>query len=364
MIASAPSATSSASQSLLRSTLVALAMPRRAIAVLVVAIPLVVVQVQLSAARGAGLLGGVMCIACLVFAPVAWRALFPAGLGHRPTWSAPFGRLVVYAVTGAGVVSLVGIVVPRIFGVGPTLMTSDPGLVVSLGLFLVGGYGLGHDIDQQSDLDRTRAALAAVARQAEHARLLALRRQLDPHFLFNTLNAIAEWCREDGVVAEQAILRLSEMLRTMLEASRLSTWSIARELDLCRMLFDLHAVRDPGTLHVTWKLDEPLPAIELPPMLLLPLCENAMKHGIVGGVDHGIEVGVVAQGTGARVWISNAGEYRGPRSAGEGVASVRHRLVAAYGSVAALEIEARENRVHATIVLPVAVTHRDSQGAS
>ena len=54
-------------------------------------------------------------------------------------------------------------------------------------------------------------------RDAESARLLALKNHLDPHFLFNTLNAIAEWCRTDGEVAERAVLQLSSMLRVILE---------------------------------------------------------------------------------------------------------------------------------------------------
>ena len=52
-------------------------------------------------------------------------------------------------------------------------------------------------------------------RAAERAQLLALRAHLDPHFLFNTLNAIAEWCRQDGEIAERAVLQLSSMLRAM-----------------------------------------------------------------------------------------------------------------------------------------------------
>src|SRR4030095_12586183 len=67
-----------------------------------------------------------------------------------------------------------------------------------------------------------------LGRGAERAELLALRSPLDPHFLFNTLNAIAEWCREDGEIAERAVMRLSAMLRTVLAGGGASTSALWR----------------------------------------------------------------------------------------------------------------------------------------
>jgi two-component system sensor histidine kinase AlgZ len=344
-----------APRSLLRSTLRALLAPRRATALAVVVVPLVIIQARLSTpseawARAAAL-GLVMCVACVLLAPLTWRALFPAGEDRPPTWSAPFGRLVVYATTGAGVVSLIGVVLPKLVGVGETLMTTDVGLLVSVALFLVGGYGLGRDIDLESGLRAARAEVVTLARQAEHARLLALRSQLDPHFLFNTLNAIAEWCREDGEVAEQATLRLSEMLRAILEASRLPAWPIAREITLGRMLFELHAVRDPGAFEVAWKTDE-LPGVTVPPMILLPLCENAMKHGVGAGHRGTIEVGAKLDGDGVLLWVDNPGRYAGPRIGGEGIASVAQRLELAYAGAATMTIDGEADRTRVRLRLP------------
>ena len=122
-----------------------------------------------------------------------------------------------------------------------------------------------------------------LAREAEGAQLLALRSHLDPHFLFNTLNAIAEWCREDGETAERAVMRLSAMLRTVLAGVRASTWPLAEELALLDTLFELHRLRDPDRVRVTRHLPEPLPDVAVPPMLLLPLAENAVKHGPAAG---------------------------------------------------------------------------------
>ena len=111
-------------------------------------------------------------------------------------------------------------------------------------LFLVGGWGLARDIELEAGFSAERQRAERLAESAERASLLALRAQLDPHFLFNTLNAIAEWCREDPAVAEAATLRLASMLRTMLTGIRSATWPLATEIALAQSLFDLYAIRD------------------------------------------------------------------------------------------------------------------------
>jgi signal transduction histidine kinase len=338
--------------SLLRSTLKALLVPRRLVPIVVVAVPLVVVQHRFSAEPWAAPLGAVMCIAFLLLGPLAWRALFPAdALGHRTTFAAPFGRLVLYAMLGAGTVALLGDVVPQWLGIGETLMTSDVSLLVSMALFWVGGYGLGRDIDLELGLATAHARADAFAHEAERARLLALRANLDPHFLFNTLNAIAEWCREDGEVAERATLRLSDMLRTILDASRRSAWPLADELALCRHLFELHLVRGAGAFELVEVGAVPA-AVQVPPMILLPLCENAVKHGPGAGSRGTIELGTRTHEDGIDLWVENPGTYTGPRVGGEGVELVRSRLAHAYGGRASLTIEGRGDRTRATIHLP------------
>ena len=133
---------------------------------------------------------------------------------------------------------------------GHTLLTAPTSVVVCLALFLVGGLGLGRDMWLENELARAEARATLLAREAEGAQLLALRSHLDPHFLFNTLNAIAEWCREDGETAERAVVRLSAMLRTVLAGVRASTWPLADELALLDTLFELHRLRDPDRVRV------------------------------------------------------------------------------------------------------------------
>jgi signal transduction histidine kinase len=316
---------------LLRSTLRALVAPRRAVAIVALAIPLVLAQSRLSTPPGAAAIGVVMCLGFLL-APVSWRALFPPERGPA---SPPYGRLFVYVGAGAGIVLGLGVALPHALGVGETFMTRDAALVVAVALFCVGGYGLGRDIDLELSLDRAHARERALAREAEHARLLAVRNNLDPHFLFNTLNAIAELCRIDGVMAERAVVMLSEMLRAVLDATRRELWPLREEIALCRRLVELHRVRDPRGLALVDEIAVPCARMAVPPLLLLPLVENAIKHGERGG---SIRLAARRDGRWMRLSVDNPGRFRGPRPGGEGLALVRRRLHHAWGSTAELFI--------------------------
>src|SRR5262249_24898000 len=157
----------------------------------------------------AAFVGIALCLAFVLVAPVTFRVLFPEGLEFRHGAA----RLLLYVGISVLVVDVVGVEIPMLFGVGKTFLTAATSIPVDIGLFMVGGWGLGRDIGWEASLRRERMRTAALAREAEHAQLLALRAQLDPHFLFNTLNAIAEWCRTDGETAESAVLELASLLR-------------------------------------------------------------------------------------------------------------------------------------------------------
>ena len=243
--------------SIIRSTLRALLNPRRLIPIVLLSASLVVAQGSYSADPFAIPLGIAMCVAFVIVAPVSWRVLFPDRVDFRHGGI----RLILYATIAAGVVWSLGIVVPGVLGMGRTLLTAPTSVVVCLALFLVGGFGLGRDMWLENRLARAEARATLLAREAEGAQLLALRSHLDPHFLFNTLNAIAEWCREDGETAERAVVRLSAMLRTVLAGVRASTWPLAEELALLDTLFELHRLRDPDRVRVTRRLPEPLPDV-------------------------------------------------------------------------------------------------------
>jgi hypothetical protein len=335
-----------------RATVRGLLAPRRAIPISLVVVPLTIIQDAYSRDGFAVPLALVMCGSFLLIGPLLWRVLFPmeAPRGHAPL------RALIYALVGATIVVGIGRVLPQLVGARPTFLTSTPSLGVSVALFWVGGWGLARDIELEEHLARERARGEALAREADHAQLLALRSHLDPHFLFNTLNAIAEWCREDGLVAEKAILQLSSMLRTMMAGIQSTTWPLARELELVDALFALHAVRDPRLFTVTREVPDPLPeGIEVPPMLLLPVAENAMKHGPLAGHRGELAVRVQVVGKNLVVAIENPGGYRGPREGGSGLPIVQKRLALAYDDRASFDVVAIDDgaRTRATLVLPL-----------
>jgi hypothetical protein len=338
--------------SIVRRTLLALLEPKRLVPTLLVAGALVTAQASFSRHDPFAVpLGVVMCLAFVLVAPVSWRVLFPEGLdlGHGGV------RLVLFGAIGAGVVLALGVVVPRALGMGRTLLTAPSSVLVSAALFLVGGWGLGRDIDMAARLDHAERRAQALAREAERAQLLALRAHLDPHFLFNTLNAIAEWCREDGEVAERAVLRLSAMLRAVLAGVKAPAWPLADELDLVDTLFELHRLRDPELFRFDRRVPSPPPAVAVPPLLLLPLAENAMKHGPGAGHRGDVTLSVAVDAGAERlvVTIANAGPFAGRRAGGEGLPTVEKRLRLAYDGDAAFTIGAAGGRTVAELSLPL-----------
>jgi len=335
--------------SIVRSTVRALLEPRRLIPVTIVCAPLVFAQGSYSRDPLAIPLGVTMCLFFVLIAPVSYRVLFPDGI----EFSHGAVRLVLYATIGAGVVLSVGAAVPKILDMGPTFLTARSSLAVCTAMFLVGGWGLGRDIGFEETLARARARTAVLEREAGLAQLLALRSHLDPHFLFNTLNAIAEWCREDGAVAEAAVLQLSAILRTVLSGVRAASWPLEKELELVRTLFSLHLLRDPAFFNFVEPKDA-LPRCLVPPLLLLPLAENAVKHGPGAGHRGEIRLEISQEGETVRIVLENPGVYRGPRQGSEGLPTIEKRLALAYGGKASLQIspapgDPERTRVHLTL---------------
>jgi len=328
--------------SIVRSTLKALLQPKRLMPILAVCAPLVIAQRAFSRDPLSVPLGILMCVAFVTVAPVTWRVLFPEGL----EFSHGAVRLALYAAVGAGTVLSVGAAVPKVLGMGATLLTERHSLLIAVALFAVGGWGLGRDIGMERRLHD-------LTREAELAQLLALRSHLDPHFLFNTLNAIAEWCRQDPEVGERAVLQLSSILRTVLDAVRIRAWPLDRELELVRTLFALHLLRDPGLFELELAVPEGVGQISVPPMLLLPLAENAVKHGPASGHRGRIHLSAERQNGALRIRLENPGPYKGPREGSAGVPTVEKRLSLAYAGQASLRLEGRGERTRAEVVLPI-----------
>jgi two-component system, LytTR family, sensor histidine kinase AlgZ len=336
--------------SLIRGTLRALLAAKRAVPIVLVSAPLVVVQARYSQPSSAGLLGILMCLASVVVAPISWRVLFPEGLdlGHGMI------RVLLYLTVDAGVVLTIGAVIPKVFDIPITLMTERPSLLTCAALFAVGGWWLARDIGLEKTLAHARSRTEALAREAEMAQLLALHAHLDPHFIFNTLGSIAEWCRQDGEVAERAVLQLASMLRTILSGVRTSAWPLAKEIDLVQNLLALYQQRDPELFRMRVEVAPTAQAIPVPPMILLPLVENAIKHGPAAGHQGELELRAAVDGEQLQVQVENPGSYLGPRAGSVGLPTVERRLGLAYDDRASFSISSSGERTRVELRLPLA----------
>jgi two-component system sensor histidine kinase AlgZ len=331
-------------------TLRALLDPRRLAALSIMAVPLVLSQREAWAEPRLWPAVVIALVALVVFSTAAYRALLPAQwLAVRPSRGSIIVRYLAFtALSALAPMLLWGL--PRLFGSEQMLVGTGWTAAVAAGLFWVGGFGLGRDIELEAGWRRESERAEALRRQAELAQLRALRAQVDPHFLFNTLNAIAEWCREDPRVAERALVDLSAILRDVLSATSRPRWTIRDERTLIARLFELHRLRDPGRFEVIEAIDPALDDVELPPLLCLPLAENAMTHGPGRGHSGSVRLEARREGDRAVLLLENPGPFRGRREGGEGIETVEARL-AAWSPRARLTVEAVGDRTRAEVRL-------------
>jgi two-component system LytT family sensor kinase len=171
--------------------------------------------------------------------------------------------------------------------------------------------------------------------QLAEARLEALRSQLDPHFLFNTLNAVSSLVERDPRGVRRMITRLSELLRYSMEDAREPEITLRRELDLLDRYLDIMQVRFPG-LNVLRLLDDEALDVMVPSMILQPLVENAIRHGVEKMSDPGrIEIEALLQGATLLLRVSDNGpgdERTSDASSGVGLRNTRARLEQLYGA--------------------------------
>jgi LytS/YehU family sensor histidine kinase len=237
------------------------------------------------------------------------------------------------------------------------------GLALHLWLLLAWCVGvLGVETVRRADA-RDRAGLAA-QRLAVEARHRMLVYQVNPHFLFNTLNSVRALAAEDPERTRAMVTRLAEFLRAALESEPLAPAPLGRELDTAAAYLAIEQVRFEARLHVTIDDTAEARAAAVPGFLLHPLVENAITHG--RGTPPGgpliVAVRAWCDGGPLVVEVANGGTLaRGhsPRSGGAhrgglGVVNVRERLAIVYGDAASLTLVQDGPMVRARLTLPIA----------
>ena len=169
---------------------------------------------------------------------------------------------------------------------------------------------------------RQRATLPA----ATEARLIELQARVRPHFLFNTLNTAIALVRVDPARAEEVMEDLSELFRAALGALEGES-TLGEEIRLARMYLDIEGMRFGKRLEVDWDIDEAVNGARVPPLVLQPLVENAVRHGVEPSADGG-RVQIRARVRNGRAWVQVLNTVRGTAQPGHGIglASVRERL--------------------------------------
>ena len=195
-----------------------------------------------------------------------------------------------------------------------------------------------HAVEYYSKYENGRLRASQLEARLATAQLQALKMQLHPHFLFNTLNSISELVHSDPARAESMIVRLSDFLRLTLDHVGTPEVPVGEEIDFLRRYLEIEKLRFEERLSVEWDIDPATLHVRVPNLILQPIVENALKHGISRNSGHGIlriscqrENGRLAM----KIFDNGPGPQRPPTSEpvreGVGLNNTRSRLERVYG---------------------------------
>lgn len=225
-------------------------------------------------------------------------------------------------------------------------------------LFLV---GLAHTLVYRRESERRALTSAQLEMRLVEAQLQALQRQLHPHFLFNTLNAIAGLMRSDVDAADRMMDRLGDLLRMTLHTSNIQEVPLKEELELLQKYLDIEQTRFGSRLTVALAIDPVTLDAEVPNFLLQPLVENAVRHGIAPHARPGqITVSATREGARLTLHILDSGNGVAPHrltllNQGVGLANTRARLEHLYRENHALVFSNVDGGFRVTVSIPFAV---------
>jgi LytS/YehU family sensor histidine kinase len=213
-------------------------------------------------------------------------------------------------------------------------------------------------LERAAETARQRERLLAAERAAVEANLRALQAQIEPHFLFNTLANVVSLIEPAPHKARLMLQDFIEYLRASLASTRAQHSSLGREAELMRAFLRMIQIRMGERLKFRVEIPEALEQATFPPMLLQPLIENAVKHGLEPTINGGeVVVRATAQPGFIEIMVEDSGRgFQGDAQSGMGLANVRERLAGLYGPAASFLIEGRapEPGTRVTLRVPVA----------
>lgn len=275
---------------------------------------------------------------------------------HAPLFYVAHGvALVVFACLYATSLVWPDVVTGR-FAAASAALRSSPVLVWSL---LMGSWlylmvaGLSYSIRAHGRVRAQETAAADARLMAQQAQLVALRAQINPHFLFNALHSVGALVTSDPARADRALECLGDLLRYALGAENEVPFS--HEWKFTQDYLAFEHLRLGERLRVDAAAGDEVMAVMVPPLILQPLVENAVRHGIADRAEGG-RIGLRAAGEEGqlvlRVSDDGGGYTEGPGD-GLGLTSVRRRLAALYGEQASVTIESSPDGFVVTVALPL-----------
>ena len=196
---------------------------------------------------------------------------------------------------------------------------------------------------------------------ADEAQLRLLRSQINPHFLFNALNSVIGLIGENPRGAQNMVRDVASLLRKALDADARKETSVEQDLELVRLYVKCEQVRFEARLEVAFEIADEAKGLAMPPMLLQPLVENAIKHGMQAAADAPLRVKVCARREGETLVleVANSGSLSPresaimPEPSGIGLRNLTGRLSQLFPGAHRFELTEREGWVVALIALPL-----------
>jgi two-component sensor histidine kinase len=272
------------------------------------------------------------CVLCLISS--AWTAGFERVLNP---WAEPSGRGVY----------------------GDRLWFRFFSGLISYVILYIAIVGIGYALDSRDRLARQQTESVRLSEQLSRAQLDSLRRQIEPHFLFNSLNAVAGLVREGrNESAVSTIAELSDFLRRVLEDSNRQEVSLSEEIEYLQKYLEIQKVRFAERLAVKVQVPSELLHSQVPSLILQPMVENAIKHGIAKRAQGGeIRVSAARSNGMLKLMVYNDGpglvENRANGHSGIGISNTRTRLQSLYGESFELSLQNHgEHGVEAAVSVP------------
>ena len=301
---------------------------------------------------------------CLIYACVCLSARYSC-------WATPFdrtpiGRLVLTHIAGAIVASAIWIAAAKSLarviastGISPGLdirMSHAVPLLMGMGVLLyllsVNFYYVLIAVQTSQETETRLMEASALAREAE---LRALKAQVNPHFLFNSLNSISALAGSDPPKAREMCILLGDFLRRTLGLGEKSSISLDEEMSLIRAFLAVEKIRFGPRVSLEEDIDREALGVQVPPLLLQPLVENAVVHGIANLVEGGrIRLDAHCRDGRLSIVVENPFDPDAPRRRrnGVGLANVRQRLVARYGELSRFDVTQQGDSFRVALALP------------